>query len=55
VGIDPEEWAKKHTLTGRLIEPEEVAELVVALIKIPSIVGQTVIIDGGESLAYTLT
>ena len=54
VGIDPEEWAKKHTLTGRLIEPEEVAELVVALIKIPSIVGQTVIIDGGESLAYTL-
>jgi hypothetical protein len=37
------------------VELGEVAELVMALIKIPSIVGQTVIIDGGESLAYTLT
>jgi 3-oxoacyl-[acyl-carrier protein] reductase len=50
--ITLEEWVKKHTLTGRLVEPEEVAELVVALIKIPSITGQTVIIDGGTSLIY---
>jgi len=49
--IDPSEWAKKHTLTGRLVEPEEVAELVVSLIKIPSITGETIVIDGGESLA----
>jgi 3-oxoacyl-[acyl-carrier protein] reductase len=49
-GLDPEEWARKHTLTGRLVEPEEVAELVVALIKIPSITGEVVVIDGGESL-----
>jgi 3-oxoacyl-[acyl-carrier protein] reductase len=51
LGLDPEGWARKYTLTGRLIEPEEVAELVVSLIKIPSIVGEMVIIDGGESLA----
>lgn len=51
LGLDPEEWARKHTLTGRLVEPEEVAELVVTLIRIPSIVGETVIIDGGESLS----
>lgn len=51
LGLDPEEWARKHTLTGRLVEPEEVAELVVSLIKIPSITGEMVIIDGGESLA----
>jgi len=54
IGVDPEEWAKKHTLTGRLIEPEEVAELVVTLIKIPSITGETIVIDGGESLIYGL-
>jgi len=54
-GLDPEEWAKKHTLTGRLVEPEEVAELVLALIRIPSIVGETIVIDGGESLVTPLT
>jgi hypothetical protein len=29
------------------VEPEEVAELVVSLIKIPSVNGETVVIDGG--------
>lgn len=51
LNLDSEEWSRKHTLTGRLVEPEEIAELVVSLIKIPSIVGETVIIDGGASLA----
>ena len=50
LNIDPDEWAEKHTLIKRLIDPEEVAELVVSLIKIPSFVGETVIIDGGASL-----
>lgn len=44
LGLDPGEWARKHTLTGSLVEPEEVAELVVALIKIPSMTGETVVI-----------
>ena len=50
LGLDPDEWARRHTLTGRLVEPEEVAELVVALIRIPSITGETIVIDGGASI-----
>jgi len=49
--LDPEEWARKYTLTGRLVEPEEVAELVVSLIRIPSVNGETVVIDGGGLVA----
>ena len=51
LGLDPDEWARRRTLTGRLVEPEEVAELVVALIRIPSITGETIVIDGGASIA----
>jgi len=29
------------------VEPEEVAELIVSLIRIPSVNGETVVIDGG--------
>lgn len=50
LGVNPEEWARRYTLTGRLVEPEEVAELVVTIIRIPSIVGETIVIDGGESI-----
>jgi 3-oxoacyl-[acyl-carrier protein] reductase len=51
LGLDPDEWARRHTLTRRLVEPEEVAELVVALIRIPSITGETIVVDGGASIA----
>jgi len=51
LGLDPDEWARRRTLTGRLVEPEEVAELVVALIRIQSITGETIVIDGGASIA----
>ncbi len=53
LGLDPNEWAMKHTLTGRLVEPEEVAELIVSLIRIPSITGETIVIDGGGYLTFS--
>lgn len=49
-----EEWAKKRTLLGRIVEPDEVAELVVTILKIPSITGQTFIIDSGQTLLGAL-
>ena len=49
-GIGWEEWCSKYTLTNKPIEPEEVAELALALIKIPSITGEVVVIDAGQSL-----
>lgn len=50
-----EEWAKKRTVLGRIVEPDEVAELVVAVLKIPSITGQTFVIDSGQTLLGALS
>ncbi|MEM3572904.1 MAG: SDR family oxidoreductase [Nitrososphaeria archaeon] len=48
--ISEEEYGLKHTLTGKMIMPEEVADAVVFLIKSQSITGQTIVIDSGQSL-----
>ena len=45
-----EEWSSRYTLLNRPVYPEEVAELVLTLIRIPSITGETVVIDSGQSL-----
>ncbi|ARM77079.1 3-oxoacyl-ACP reductase [Acidianus manzaensis] len=50
-----EEWAKKRTLLGRIVEPDEIAELIVTILKIPSITGQTFIIDSGQTLLGALS
>lgn len=50
LGISEEEFAKRFTLLGRLPTPDDVAEAVLALIKIPSITGQVLVVDSGESL-----
>ena len=52
-GIDADEWARKATLTGRIIEPEEVAEIVAFLVsdKASNITGQVIVIDSGLSIA----
>ena len=46
------EWARKHTLIGRLLEPYEVARLAVFLADEESsgITGQVFIIDGGQTI-----
>jgi len=46
------EWAKKHTLIGRLLEPYEIARLAVFLADEESsgITGQVFIIDGGQTI-----
>lgn len=54
LNISEEEFVKKSTLLHRLVEPEEVAEIVVMLIKLPSITGETIIIDAGSLLKSSL-
>ncbi len=53
MGVDEKTWSKKNTLTGSIIDPKEVAALVVYLSSdyAKNITGQTFIIDSGLSLA----
>lgn len=50
LGVSEEEFAKRYTLMGKILEPEEVAEVVVALLKVESLTGQVITIESGESL-----
>lgn len=50
LGISEEEFAKRFTLMGKILKPEEVAEIVVAILKIESLTGQVITIESGESL-----
>ncbi|MGC8582805.1 MAG: SDR family oxidoreductase [Thermoproteus sp.] len=52
LGLDEAEYAKRYTLLGRLVSPEDVAEAVVALIKIPTVTGQVLVVDSGETLRH---
>ncbi len=52
-GEDPDQWASRETLTGKLVEPEEVARVVsfLASDSASNITGQVFIIDSGLSIA----
>ncbi len=52
LGVSEEEYARRNTLLGKLVSPEDVAEAVAALIKIPTITGQVVVVDSGETLKH---
>lgn len=45
--LDVENFSKKFTLTGKLIEPDEVADTVLYLIRNESMTGQVITIDSG--------
>ncbi|WP_337860907.1 SDR family oxidoreductase, partial [Ferroplasma sp.] len=47
IKMDEEIFAKKYTLTGKLIEPEEVADAVLSLVSIESMTGQVITMDSG--------
>lgn len=48
--LTEEEYLEKYTLLKRFIEPNEIADAVIFLIKTPSITGQTIVIDAGLNL-----
>ncbi len=48
--LTEEEYLEKYTLLKKFIEPNEIADAVIFLIKTPSIIGQTIVIDAGLSL-----
>src|SRR5579875_1329837 len=52
LGKDEKVWAENHTLTGEIVKPEEVAELVTFLCSdfARSITGQVFVIDAGQSV-----
>jgi 3-oxoacyl-[acyl-carrier protein] reductase len=50
LGVGEEEFAMRYTLLGRIVAPEDVAEVVWMLVKIPTITGQVVVVDSGQLL-----
>ncbi|WP_054854108.1 3-oxoacyl-ACP reductase family protein [Vulcanisaeta distributa] len=52
LNVKEEEWAKTGTLTGKIIEPEEVADLVAFLVSesAKNITGQIFVIDAGATM-----
>jgi len=52
LGKEERAWAQNHTLTGEMVKPEEVAELVTFLCSdfAKSITGQVLVIDAGQSV-----
>ncbi|TRM80781.1 short chain dehydrogenase, partial [Sulfolobus sp. D5] len=40
----------KFTLMGKILDPEEVAEFVTAVLKIESLTGQVFVLDSGEAI-----
>ena len=49
-GTNENDWAKRNSLYGSLIDPADVAEAIFFLITVTSMNGQTVVIDGGQSV-----
>jgi len=47
-----EKFAKRYTLLEKMVTPEDVAEVVWMLVKVPTITGQVVVVDAGETLKW---
>jgi len=50
LGMGDEEFARRYTLLGRVVSPDDVAEAVWMLVKIPTVTGQVVVVDSGQLL-----
>ena len=56
IHVNPDEWVKNATLTGQMVEPEEIAELVAFLVSdaAKNITGQVFIVDSGSTIRLAL-
>ncbi len=50
LGMSENEFAGKFTLMGKILDPEDIAEITISILKIESISGQVFVIDSGESI-----
>ncbi len=50
LNMNEDEFARNYTLTGKIINPEEIARTVFFLLESPNITGQTIVIDSGQSV-----
>jgi len=53
LGLSEEEFAKRYTLLEKMVTPEDVAEVAWMLVKVPTIMGQVVVVDAGETLKWS--
>ncbi len=43
------EFAEKFTLMGKILDPEDIAEIIISILKIESISGQVFVIDSEKA------
>ncbi|AHC51406.1 3-ketoacyl-ACP reductase [Sulfolobus acidocaldarius SUSAZ] len=50
LNMSEKEFVEKTTLMGKMLEPEDIAEFVTAILKIEGLTGQVFVVDAGESI-----
>ena len=54
LGLNEDEYLEKYTLLKRFVEPEDIAEATVFILKTPSLTGQVIVLDSGMGLVSSM-